>query len=41
MKIPRKLEWDSKKEKFIDDNEANSLLDRNQRKPYGTNNLKA
>ena len=41
MKIPRRLEWDSKKEKFINDNEANSLLSRNQRKPYGTNNLKA
>ena len=41
MKIPRKLEWDSKIEKFINDNEANALLERTQRKPYGTNQLKA
>ena len=41
MKIPRKLEWDSKIEKFINDNEANALLERPQRKPYGTNQLKA
>ena len=40
MKIPRKLEWDSKIEKFINDNEANALLERPQRKPYGTNQLK-
>ncbi|MEK9604596.1 MAG: Gfo/Idh/MocA family oxidoreductase [Flavobacteriaceae bacterium] len=40
MKIPRKLEWDSKKEKFINDDEANALLSRPQRKPYGTNSLK-
>ena len=41
MKIPRKLEWNPKTEKFINDDEANSLLSRNQRKPYGTNYLKA
>ena len=41
MKIPRKLEWDANKEMFIDDDEANALLSRNQRKPYGTNYLKA
>lgn len=41
MKIPRKLEWDANREKFINDNEANKLLSRTQRKPYGTNQLKA
>ena len=41
MKITRKLEWDSKAEKFINDDEANALLARPQRKPYGTNQLKA
>ena len=41
MKIPRKLHWNSKTEKFINDDEANSLLTRSQRKPYGTNYLKA
>ena len=40
MKIPRKLEWDSKAEKFINDDEANAMLARPQRKPYGTNQLK-
>ena len=39
MKIPRKLKWDSKKERFIDDDEANRLLSRSQRKPYGTDHL--
>jgi predicted dehydrogenase len=41
MKITRELEWDSKAEKFINDDEANALLARPQRKPYGTNQLKA
>ncbi len=41
MKIPRKLEWNPKKERFINDDEANLLLIRTQRKPYGTNYLKA
>lgn len=40
MKIPRKLHWDPKKEKFINDAEANSMLSRPQRKPYGTTNVK-
>ena len=39
MKIPRKLKWDYKREMFINDDEANSLLSRTQRKPYGTNYL--
>ena len=40
MKIPRKLNWDSKAERFINDDQANALLTRSQRKPYGTNYLK-
>lgn len=40
MKIPHKLHWDSKNEKFINDDQANALLRRPQRKPYGTNYLK-
>ena len=40
MKIPRKLHWNSKTERFINDDQANALLTRSQRKPYGTNYLK-
>ena len=40
MKIPRKLHWNSKAERFINDDQANALLARSQRKPYGTNYLK-
>ena len=40
MKIPRKLYWNSKAERFINDDQANALLTRSQRKPYGTNYLK-
>ena len=40
MKIPRKLSWDYINEKFINDNEANALLSRSQREPYGTNQLR-
>ncbi|MBH45830.1 MAG: oxidoreductase [Flavobacteriaceae bacterium] len=41
MKIPHKLFWDAKNERFINDNAANVLLRRPQRKPYGTNYLNA
>ena len=41
MKVPRKLFWDAKNERFINDNDANALLRRPQRKPYGTNYLNA
>lgn len=40
MKLPRKLNWDPAKEQFINDAEANAMLRRPQRKPYGTNNIK-
>ncbi len=37
MKLPRKLYWDPAREKFKNDDEANSMLSRPQRYPYGTN----
>ena len=40
MKLPRKLQWDPKTERFVNDKEANAMLSRPQRKPYGTNNIK-
>jgi len=40
MKLGRKLNWDPEKERFINDDEANSLLSRPQRAPYGTNFVK-
>lgn len=40
MKIPGVLKWDPKKEKFIDNDEANSMLSRPQRAPYGTSHVK-
>lgn len=40
MKIPGKLEWDPKAEKFKNNKEANAMLSRPQRKPYGTNYVK-
>jgi predicted dehydrogenase len=40
MKIPGKLEWDPKTEKFKNNKEANAMLSRPQRKPYGTNFVK-
>lgn len=36
MKLPRKLYWDPIKERFKNDDEANSMLSRPQRYPYGT-----
>ncbi|MAU72584.1 MAG: oxidoreductase [Pseudozobellia sp.] len=41
MQFDRKLEWDPEKEQFINDDEANALLHREQRKPYGTDYVKA
>lgn len=40
MQFDRKLEWDNKKEMFINDDEANTLLAREQRAPYGSNYVK-
>jgi Predicted dehydrogenases and related proteins len=40
MKVPGKLYWDPKKEQFKDNVEANKLLSRPQRYPYGTNYIK-
>jgi len=36
MKLGRKLTWDPAAEKFVDDAEANALLAREERAPYGT-----
>lgn len=40
MKLGRKLTWNPGKELFENDNEANSMLSRTQRAPYGTNYIK-
>ena len=40
MKLGRKLEWNPDIEKFVKDEEANKLLSRSQRFPYGTTNIK-
>jgi myo-inositol 2-dehydrogenase / D-chiro-inositol 1-dehydrogenase len=40
MKLQRKLYWDPVIERFKNDDEANSMLSRPQRYPYGTNFLK-
>jgi len=40
MQYPRKFEWDPDKEMFIGDDDANALLSREQRKPYGTDYVK-
>jgi hypothetical protein len=39
MKLGRRLKWDPDKELFINDAEANSMLSRPQRKPYGPDNI--
>ncbi|WP_422080866.1 Gfo/Idh/MocA family protein [Ulvibacterium sp.] len=40
MQFDRKLEWDNKTETFVNDDEANAMLAREQRKPYGTDYVK-
>jgi len=37
MKLPGKLHWDPRRERFIDNDAANAMLGRPQRHPYGTN----
>jgi hypothetical protein len=39
MHLNRKLKFNPEKERFIDDNQANKLLARPQRYPYGTDFL--
>ena len=36
MKLPGKLSWDPVRERFIDNDRANSMLSRPERHPYGT-----
>jgi predicted dehydrogenase len=36
MKLGRKLVWDWKAERFVNDDEANKMLARTEREPYGT-----
>jgi len=40
MKLGRKLYWDPEKERFLNDDEADSMISRPQRAPYGTNYVK-
>lgn len=40
MKLGRKLYWDPEKERFKNDDEANAMLSRPQRKPYGTDQVR-
>ncbi|SOE23358.1 Predicted dehydrogenase [Spirosomataceae bacterium TFI 002] len=40
MKLNRKLQWNPDTEMFVNDDEANSMLSRPQRFPYGTNYVK-
>jgi hypothetical protein len=40
MKLPRKLNWDIKTERFINDDEANAMLSRPNRYPYGVDYVK-
>ena len=36
MRLGRKLQWDPAAEQFVGDQEANSMLARTERAPYGT-----
>jgi len=40
MKLGRKLNWNPDTEMFVKDEEANKMLSRSQRFPYGTTNIK-
>lgn len=39
MKLARPLTWDAKAERFVDDDQANAMLARPERGPYGATNL--
>lgn len=39
MKLPRTLHWDPLRERFLNDDEANAMLSRPQRFPYGTEKI--
>lgn len=41
MKLGRPLTWDNKAERFVNDSQANAMLARPERAPYGASNLKA
>jgi hypothetical protein len=41
MRLGRTLKWDPAKEQFTNDAEANAMLSRPQRAPYGSNYVKA
>src|SRR5690606_22640436 len=41
MKLPRKLYWDPINERFKDDDEANAMLSRSQRYPWGYEHVDA
>ncbi len=40
MQFSRKLEWNDETEMFVNDDQANALLTREQRRPYGTDYVK-
>ncbi|HOY52277.1 MAG TPA: gfo/Idh/MocA family oxidoreductase, partial [Prolixibacteraceae bacterium] len=40
MKIPGRLAWDPRSERFTNSEEANKLLNRPQRHPWGTDTLR-
>jgi myo-inositol 2-dehydrogenase / D-chiro-inositol 1-dehydrogenase len=39
MKLGRPLDWDVKTERFVNDDEANAMLSRPERSPYGIKNM--
>lgn len=39
MKLGRPLSWDAKAERFVNDAEANGMLARAEREPYGATRL--
>ena len=41
MKLGRELTWDPGAERFLHDEEADRMLSRPQRAPYGTDNVRA